>query len=162
MPSKIIWKPVKGLEDKYEVSNTGLVRTKPRILKPYPAKKGGHHQINLGTHRRTYVHRLVAEAFLMTDPDRPWVNHKNGDPSDNRVENLEWCTPGENIAHGYRQNGRVQYAAIRVAALSKDGEIVCEYVSISEAARAKNVTRGAVWSAIKRKGTCAGLYWVCL
>lgn len=160
MSDEIIWKPVKGLEDRYEVSNTGLVRTKPRILKSYPVPKGGHHQINLGARRRTYVHRLVAEAFLAPDPDRPWVNHKNGNPSDNHVENLEWCTPGENIAHGYRHNGRVQYGSARVAGVSEDGEILCEYVSISAAARDKKVTRGAVWSAIKRKGTCAGLYWV--
>lgn len=159
MDKEIIWRPVKGLEDRYEVSNTGLVRTKPRLLKSFPARKGGHHQINLGLHRRTYVHRLVAEAFLAPDPSRPWVNHKNGNPSDNRAENLEWCTPGENIAHGYRQNGRKHYADAPVIATTADGEIVEEYKSCAEAARVKGVTRGAIASAMRRNGRCAGLFW---
>ena len=159
MSNEIIWRPVKGLEDRYEVSNTGLVRTRPRVLKSFPARKGGHHQINLGLHRRTYVHRLVAEAFLEPDPTRLLVNHKNGDPSDNRVENLEWCTPGENIAHGYRISNRVHYSVIPVVAVTADGEIVESYISSAEAARAKGVTRGAIASAIRRGGRCAGLFW---
>ena len=156
----IIWRPVKGLEDRYEVSNTGLVRTKPRILKSRPMPKGGHHQINLGLHRRTYVHRLVAEAFLdPPDPTRIWVNHKNGDPSDNRVENLEWCTPGENIAHGFRVNGRTNYNCRPVHAVSSDGEIVADFPSIRKAAEHFSVTIGAVRSAILRGGTCKGYRW---
>jgi hypothetical protein len=159
MDKEIIWRPVKGVEDRYEVSNTGLVRTKPRVLKSFPAKKGGHHQINLGLHRRTYVHRLVAEAFLELDPSRLLVNHKNGNPSDNRVENLEWCTPSENVAHGYRTNKREHYASVPVIAITDDGEIVEAYKSATEAARSKGVTKGAVASAIRRNGRCAGLFW---
>lgn len=159
MSNEIIWRPVKGLEDRYEVSNTGLVRSKPRILKSFPALKGGHHQINLGVQRRTYVHRLVAEAFLAPDPERLWVNHKNSDPSDNRVENLEWCTPGENIAHGYRHNGRVHPAAVAVVAVSENGEILETYRSLADAARAKKVTKGSIASAVRRGGRCVGLFW---
>jgi hypothetical protein len=161
MDNEIIWRPVKGLETLYEVSNTGLVRTKPRILKAFPARKGGHHQINLGLHRRTYVHRLVAEAFLETpDPSRIWVNHKNGDPSDNRVENLEWCTPGENISHGYQHNGRINYNCKRVCAVDGDGEVRLEFGSMTAAAKHFGVTLAAVKSAISRGGTCRGYYWV--
>lgn len=160
MPNEPTWRPVKGLEDRYEVSDTGLVRTKPRLLKSFPMRKGGHHQINLGLRRRTYVHRLVAEAFL-DEPknDQIWVNHKNGNPSDNRVENLEWCTPGENISHGFSHNGRVNYNCRQVVGVDADGEIKLEFKSMAHAARHLGVSRGAVASAIRRKGKCKGYFW---
>lgn len=155
------WRPVRGCEGLYEVSNLGRVRTVPQILKSYPAKKGGHHQINLGARRRTYVHRLVAEAFLDPPdvPERRWVNHKDGNPSNNALSNLEWSTPGENIAHGYQVNGRKHYAEVRVAAVSKDGEILAEFDSMTKAAKWAGVTVSHISGALRRKGTSAGFRW---
>lgn len=158
---KRIWKDVPGLEDSYEVSNDGLVRTKPKILKAFAAPKGGHMQINLGLRMRTYVHRIVASAFIPNPDAKRVVNHKNGNPKDNRVENLEWVTHGENIAHGYRKNGRQHYSSVAVAAVRPDdGEIVATFKSMTAAAKAMGVTKGAIRSALVRSGTCRSMRWV--
>lgn len=68
--------------------------------------KGGRYrivtaQVN-GVQKRFYVHRLIAEAFISNPDGKSEVNHKDGNPANNRVENLEWCTRSENAAHAYR------------------------------------------------------------
>lgn len=55
-----------------------------------------------------YVHRLVAEAFIPNPNNLPCINHKNEDKTDNRVENLEWCTQKYNVNYGDAQNKRVE------------------------------------------------------
>jgi hypothetical protein len=56
-----------------------------------------------------FVHRLVVDAFLPSDPNRSITNHKNGDKTDNRLENLERCNHSENLihAHAYLPRKRV-------------------------------------------------------
>lgn len=79
--------------------------SKRRILKPGIEKRGkGYLYVNLyrgpGFKPKTKkVHRIVAEAFLGLPTEGQQVNHKNGNPKDNRVENLEWVTHQENIDH---------------------------------------------------------------
>lgn len=124
---KEFWKPVKGYKGYYEVSNLGRVKSLDRkvnskkgmpkrkilgrMLKLKPNFKGYlYAEISrYGDWKQKNVHRLVAVAFIPNPKKSPWVNHKNSIRHDNRVENLEWCTPQENYDHSISLGNRRQY-----------------------------------------------------
>lgn len=112
------WKDIKGHEGLYQISDVGRVK---RIGGGRGAKAGrilsssnvhGYRHVDL--YRKQVrdskrVHILVAEAFIGARPsDRHEINHKNGCRSDNRVENLEWCTRSENLWHAYHILGTMK------------------------------------------------------
>jgi hypothetical protein len=110
------WKEVAGTNGQYEVSNTGFLRThnwknakQTRVMKPAMDDRGYMKTIIVvnGKNRNIAVHRLVAEAWIPNPENKSQVNHINFNPSDNRVENLEWCTPKENAMHSYKA-GRIK------------------------------------------------------
>jgi len=91
-----IWKPCIGWTY-HEVSNLGNVRSMQHgEIRPMRLKvcANGYRSVS-----DRLVHRLVAKAFLPPSPQRPWVNHKDGDKRNNHVENLEWSSPTENNRH---------------------------------------------------------------
>lgn len=117
------WRPVVGYEGLYEVSNTGQVRSVGRYYVNSLGKrfflKGkilslsdngrGYLRTNLTKDKKTtakYIHRLVAEAFILNVDGLPAVNHKDEDKTNNSVENLEWCDNKYNDNYGTR-NKRV-------------------------------------------------------
>lgn len=93
----------------YEVSNLGRVRSlnynhtgQIKVLKPGKNKKG-YYSVVLskdGSHKQFSVHRIVAEVFIPNPNNLPVVNHKDENPSNNSVDNLEWCTVKYNINYG--------------------------------------------------------------
>lgn len=108
-----IWKPIPRFEGLYEASDIGRVRSLPRksvppsglILKGTAFIKG-RIIISLRVHKKRERHskaRLVALAFLGQPPTaKHEVNHIDGDPSNDRIENLEWVTHTENVRHSFR------------------------------------------------------------
>ena len=99
-----IWKDIPEYEGFYQVSNLGRIRRNNNILKVRD-NGYGYLTVNLCKNnkiKRKYIHRLVALAFLPNKDNLPQVNHKNENKQDNRVENLEWCTPKYNANYGDR------------------------------------------------------------
>lgn len=98
------WRAV--LEDpNYEVSSDGRVRrVGGTVLRPWRLKTG-YLQVKLSRNVRRSVHRLVCISFHGEDRAGRVVNHINGLRDDNRADNLEWCTHGENMTHAYRVLG---------------------------------------------------------
>lgn len=102
-----IFKEIEGYEN-YQISNLGNVKSlkfgKERILKP-AKDKGGYLTVDLfkqGKHKTYKIHRLVAQAFIENPNNLPEVNHKDENPANNTIENLEWCTREYNINFGTR------------------------------------------------------------
>ena len=118
-----VWKDILGYEGIYQVSSTGKVKSLARAimnkhgrLQNYPEKlltPDVHKTTNCNYLRvslsrdhivtRFLVHRLVAEAFLSNDQNKPYINHIDNNGANNNIDNLEWCTHSENMIHAQNQ-----------------------------------------------------------
>lgn len=112
------WHDIEGYENSYQVSNLGRVRSCDRIvkystggvrllksiiIKPQP-NLGDYMQVNLYTNSipiRITIHRFVAKYFVEGYDEGYEVNHLDGDKSNNRYDNLEWCSKADNIQHAF-------------------------------------------------------------
>lgn len=122
---KEVWKDIKGYDGQYIVSNLGNVRSLDRyvntyhgprivlgqILKQYQGRDG-YIRVAFSKnqkHKLYMVHRLVAQAFIPNQENKPQVNHIDGNKRNNRVDNLEWATASENQLHSVRVLGNMPY-----------------------------------------------------
>ena len=153
------WKDIEGFEGLYKISDTGQVMSVRNgiILKQY-LNNQGYWSIKLCVHSKKttfLVHRLVAKAFIPNPDGYPIINHKDENPKNNKVENLEWCTYSYNTMYGtapQRREAHIDYfkrnrsfdhvlAAkpfMKPVLKIKDGEIIGRYDSIRNAARSEN------------------------
>lgn len=132
-----IWRNVEGYEN-YQVSNLGNVKSlnyrntgTEQILKPRDDTHG-YLIVALfkkGKGKNFKIHRLVAKAFLANPENFGDVNHKNEIKTDNRVENLEWCTRQYNLNYGTHNERVAKTLGIPVVQLTKTGEYVATYQS---------------------------------
>jgi len=109
--------PIKGFEDRYTIAPDGSVRStfswsKGRLHKQYVGHHG-YYVVTLWTGEKAVtklIHRLLGEAFIPLVPGKNVVNHKDSNPLNNSLENLEWVTTSENILHFY--TNKLHYSEI--------------------------------------------------
>lgn len=138
------WRPVKGYEGLYEVSDLGNIRSLPKyhyktskLLKPTYNKHRGYLSVmlclNSEVHKRIFVHRIVAEAFVPNlDPEKnKEINHKDENPLNNRADNLEWCDRWYNTHYNNLVERISRPKRKAIIGISPDGEKV-SFASISD------------------------------
>jgi hypothetical protein len=150
---KNYWKPVCDYEGYYEISILGQVRGIERMvvtekgLRTIKGKsiktrinKDGYAEIRLsieGKTKTTFLHIILAKAFIPNPDNKPEINHINGIKTDNRIENLEWVTHSENMIHAYKM-GLIKSPCKHV----KDHCSGKVYSSVKEAADDLNINSG--------------------
>lgn len=167
--TKETWKPITCTDNvKYEVSSEGKVRilNTGRILKPCYNTKG-YARVDLTSANndktkktRKLVHRLVAQAFIPNnDQSKTLINHKDENPRNNSVANLEWCTHKYNANYGTRNErvGKSKSKPIQQLDM-KTGLIIATYPSLTEAGLSIGIYKGNISNVAKGRGKTAGGY----
>lgn len=176
-----IWKDIEGYEGLYQVSNLGNVKrlggvvmmkdgrtktVKERVLKQSLAGRG-YPFVGLckdNEVKQEYTHKLVSKAFIPNPDNLPEVNHIDEDKTNNRVDNLEWCTRLYNLTYndrhkkvGLKQIGKKPYNNKPVIQYTVNGEYVAKYDSVMDCAKAldccESNIRGVIYG---KQKTCKG------
>lgn len=171
-----IWKDIQGYEWLYKVSNLGKVKSldrermtrnqygavstrivKGKELVPFPTLTG-YLEVSLyaNKERRNFlIHRLVAQTFIPNIKELLEVNHIDGNKSNNRVDNLEWCTNVENQQHAIRNGLR---KVKRVCQYDLNKELIKIWNNQYEASREMSIAQESINRCCNQKAKTAGGY----
>lgn len=184
-----VWKDIPDYKGLYQVSNFGNVKSlkgKEKILKPQP-NNNGYLRVGLsknGNCIQFFVHRLVASAFLKNDNNLPCINHKDENPSNNHVDNLEFCNHTYNMNYGsiierksksmkgkmlgknnpmYGQKHTEESKkkmSTPIIQYSKNNVFIKEFESITQASIELNILKTSICNCLKGKSKhCGGYIW---
>ena len=174
--SSELWKPVKGYETLYEVSNLGNVRSldkkvknkygyrymPSKIMKPYKNKLG-YLQVRLykdGKNKNCYIHRLVAEAFLPNPNQYKEINHKDENPSNSIATNLEWCDRKYNINYGSHNEKMSLKKSKVVIQMDKNYEPLNAFDSLQQIQKTLGFSSGNICECCNgRRNSAYGYIW---
>lgn len=181
-----VWKDIINYNGKYQISNLGNIKKLGRISRDtkriYPekflkqsVKNGGYKFIRLKNEKRInsniYVHRLLMIHFkYIEDFNKYQINHIDGNPGNNSLENLEWCTPSENITHSYRilnrkgnnlgRFGENSFTAVKINQYTLNNEFIKTWGSIKDANLFLNKTGSSISNCLTgRSDTAFGFIW---
>lgn len=159
------WKPIKGYEGLYEISNFGRVKSlvgwnghkyvkREKILAPYKQQTNPNYSRSVvklkknGKGKEFKVHRLVAKAFIPNPKNYKVINHKDGNPLNNKVNNLEWCTQKMNIKHALENELKVN----RINTIDRETmvELLNNNFNYDEIAEILGVAKGTVFNYIRK------------
>ena len=159
------WRDIKGYEGSYMVSNLGRIKSlvgwngyeyikRDKILNPYKQKVGQEYYRSVvklhknGKKKDKKVHRLVADAFIPNPENKPNINHKDGNPLNNIVSNLEWCSQQENITHAIETGLTVR----TINTIDRDTMVkfLNNNYTYDEIAEILGVAKGTVFNYIKK------------
>lgn len=174
-----IWKDIVGYEGWYQVSNFGRVRSVDRYvngnhincdfqfmrgkIRKLRKNKDGYWIVILRKNSKSkgfLVHRLVAEAFIPNPRNLPYINHKDENPENSTVTNLEWCTAAYNLQYSNVAERITKFKIRKVIQFDLDmNEIKC-WDSLKDAAKAINRAQQNISRCCRGKcETCGGYKW---
>jgi len=190
------WKDVKNYEDYHQISNLGRIRSKKRIIynengtinrkmneKFLKTRSDVHTKfyhtvtLNIKNKKKTfYLHRLVGEAFVDNPNNLPQINHKDGNKSNNRYDNLEWATQEDNMAHAvdtgllkarknfknvYQESdSKGRFLSKQISQYDKDMNFIRTFNGPKEASEITGFSRQSIADCARgRYKTCGGYIW---
>lgn len=156
-----IWKPIKGYENRYLISDKGEVKSikHNKILKKELRRNYWSVQLFNGVKYKHFsIHRLVGLNFIDNPDNLPYINHKDENKLNNNVNNLEWCTCSYNINYGTSITRSKEKKSVSILKLSKNGEILNTYNSISDAEKETGIYNSNIVKCCKGERKTAGGY----
>lgn len=181
-----IWKDIVGFEGRYQISNLGNVKSLnygnrgyARNLVPKTNNKGYKwvELTNGNSKKCLLIHRLVALAFLKNPNNYPVINHKDENPQNNHVDNLEWCTTSYNNKYSIERHPerfillkhrksrdyykvKTKYFNVHINQFSKNGEFIKQWFNFAELKHIKNYNNTSIKECCEgKRRTAYGYKW---